>query len=45
LTARGGPQLIRVDIEGVRELTLEVLFGEGGDVQDVVDWVDARLVK
>ena len=45
LTARRGPRSIAVAVEGVRELTLEVQFGENGDVQDVVDWVDARLVK
>ncbi|HWG46318.1 MAG TPA: NPCBM/NEW2 domain-containing protein [Gemmataceae bacterium] len=45
LTARSGPLPISVKVEGVRELTLEVQFGDYGDVQDVVDWTDARLVK
>jgi hypothetical protein len=45
LTAQSGPRAIAVPIEGARELTLEVQFGDNGDVQDVVDWVDARLVK
>ncbi len=45
LTARSGPLAISVPVEGVRELSLEVQFGALGDVQDVVDWVDARLVK
>jgi hypothetical protein len=45
LTAQTGPLPIDVSVEGVRELTLVVQFGQGGDVQDVVDWVDARLVK
>ena len=45
LTARSGPRSIGVAVEGVRQLTLEVQFGDNGDVQDVVDWVDARLVK
>jgi hypothetical protein len=45
LTLRDGPVPIAVKIEGVRELTLEVDFGAGADVQDVVNWVDARLVK
>jgi hypothetical protein len=45
LTAQTGPLPIDVSVEGVRELTLVVQFGRGGDVQDVVDWVDARLVR
>jgi hypothetical protein len=36
---------VRVDVKGARELTLVVDFGEGGDVGDHVNWVDARLVK
>ena len=45
LTARDDPLPINVSVAGVRELTLVVEFGQGGDVQDVVDWVDARLVR
>jgi hypothetical protein len=40
-----GPLPIDVSVEGVRELTLEVDFGRDADVEDVVNWVDARLVK
>ncbi len=45
LTARDGAVPVRADIQGARELTLAVEFGRGGDVQDHVDWVDARLIK
>jgi hypothetical protein len=45
LTLRSGPLALSVPVEGVRELTLVVEFGKGGNVQDVVDWADARLVR
>jgi hypothetical protein len=45
LTGRSKPLAVRVSVAGARELTLEVLFGRHGDVQDHVDWVDARLIK
>lgn len=39
------PRPIRVDVKGARTLTLIVRFGLRGDVQDHVDWADARLIK
>jgi hypothetical protein len=45
LTRRDGALPIDLSLEGVRELVLEVDFGRGGDVQDVVNWVEARLIK
>jgi hypothetical protein len=39
------PSSIRLSVTGARELTLVVGFGVHGDVQDHVDWVDARLIK
>ena len=45
VTSRDGAVPIRLSMEGVRELTLEVDFGRNGDVRDAVNWVDARLVK
>jgi hypothetical protein len=44
-TSRDGAIPIHLSMEGVHELTLEVDFGRNGDVRDVVNWVDARLVK
>jgi hypothetical protein len=44
-TARDGALTVRVDVKGAKQLTLAVEFGEQGDVQDDVDWVNARLVK
>jgi hypothetical protein len=45
LTAQTGPQPVRVDLKGAKQLTLVVEFGQRGDVGDHVDWADARLVK
>lgn len=45
LTSQDGAVPVSLSLKGVRELTLEVDFGRDGDVRDVVDWVDARLVK
>jgi hypothetical protein len=45
LSTASGPHSLRVDITGVKELTLVVEFGPGGDIRDHVDWADARLIK
>jgi hypothetical protein len=45
LTAQTGPQPVRVDLAGAKQLTLVVEFGQRGDVGDHIDWVDARLVR
>ena len=44
---RGGmpPQAISIDLSGATQLDLVVDFGEGGDVMDHADWLNARLVK
>ena len=36
---------IRLDIAGAKEMTLIVDYGPGGDVQDDVNWADAKLVE
>lgn len=45
LTAAVGAKAIRVDVTKAKELTLVVDFGPGGDVQDDVNWANARLVE
>src|SRR5262249_23379340 len=45
LTHRNGPMSVRVAVSGAKQLTLVVDFGERGDVQADVNWVDARLIK
>ncbi len=36
---------IRLDVTGAKELTLIVEYGGGGDVQDDVNWAEAKLVE
>jgi beta-galactosidase len=45
LSGREKPFPIRIRIAGARQLALGVLFGQHGDVQDHVDWADARLIR
>ncbi len=45
VTSQDGAVPVSLKVEGVHELTLEVDFGREGDVRDVVNWADARLVK
>jgi hypothetical protein len=45
LTAASSPQTIAVDVTGAKELMLVVDYGPGGDVQDDVNWGDARLIE
>lgn len=36
---------LRLDVTGVKELTLAIDFGRSGDVQADVNWADARVVE
>jgi hypothetical protein len=45
LTRGSSPRPVSVDVTGAKELTLVVDFGPAGDVQDDVNWADARLVE
>jgi NPCBM/NEW2 domain len=45
LDGRDPPKRVNVSVAGARELTLVVGFGLRGDVQDHVDWVEARLIR
>lgn len=45
LTKRDAPQFVNVELAGAKLLILVAEFGEGGDVQDSADWVEARLVR
>ncbi|MFO0850800.1 MAG: NPCBM/NEW2 domain-containing protein [Gemmataceae bacterium] len=45
LTAAGSPKSVVVDVSKAKQLTLVVDFGPAGDVQDDVNWGDARLIE
>ncbi len=45
LTGRGAPVQVRLDVRGVRTMTLIVEAGSFGDVQAEVNWAQARLIK
>lgn len=45
LTLQNGPWQLNLDLHGGKMLTLKVLWGEGGNVGDYVNWGDARLIR
>jgi hypothetical protein len=45
LTRAGGPMEVRVDVEGAKVLTLEVEPAGEANVQGVVNWANARLIR
>lgn len=45
LSKRDAPEFMNVELAGAKSLILVAEFGEGGDVQDSADWIEARLVR
>jgi len=45
MTARDAPRAVDVDLSGARLLILITEFGERGDVRDLADWVEARIIR
>lgn len=45
ITGKAAPQLIKLSVEGVKELKLVVDFGKNLDTMDRAAWADAVLVK
>ena len=45
LTTRDAPKTIDLDVQGAKVLILVTDFGDRGDVRDLADWVDARLIR
>ncbi len=39
------PQQLSLDLTGVRRLTIEVDFGEGGDAGDHLNLCDVRIIQ
>jgi hypothetical protein len=45
LTDRDAPRSIDVDLAGGKYLILATEFGERGNVRDLADWVEARIIR
>ena len=45
IRATDDPQMIKVEIKGIQEVTLDVFPGEKFDLADHADWADARFIK
>ena len=45
LTTSDAPKTIDLDVQGAKVLILVTDFGDRGDVRDLADWVDARLIR
>ncbi len=45
LSARDAPRGIDIDLGNARLLILVTEFGERGDVRDLADWVEARIIR
>ncbi|ADV64094.1 Glycosyl hydrolase family 98 putative carbohydrate binding module [Isosphaera pallida ATCC 43644] len=45
LALRDPPQPVRVDLAGKRLLVLIADFGDRGDVNDLANWIDARIIR
>jgi hypothetical protein len=45
MSARDEPKAVDVDLTDAKLLILITEFGERGDVQDLADWVEARIIR
>jgi hypothetical protein len=45
LTDHDPPQKIDLDLTGAKNMILDTAFGDRGDVRDLADWVEARIVR
>jgi hypothetical protein len=45
MTARDTPRTVDVDLSQAKVLILATEFGDRGDVRDLADWVEARIIR
>ncbi|MGZ3334912.1 MAG: NPCBM/NEW2 domain-containing protein [Isosphaeraceae bacterium] len=45
MSSRDAPFAIDIDISEAKLLILITEFGERGDVRDLADWVEARIIR
>jgi hypothetical protein len=45
LTENDAPRAVDVDLKGAKHLILITEYGDRGDVRDLADWVEARIIR
>ena len=45
MSVRDSPRSIDIDVAGAKSIILATEFGERGEVRDLADWVEARLIR
>jgi hypothetical protein len=45
MSVRDTPKRIDIDLAGAKVLILATEFGERGDVRDLADWIEARIIR
>jgi hypothetical protein len=45
MTHHDAPKAVDVDLAGAKLLILTTEFGDRGDVRDLADWVEARIIR
>ena len=45
MSVRDTPKSIDIDVAGANSLILVTEFGERGEIRDIADWVEARLIR
>jgi NPCBM/NEW2 domain len=45
MTDHDPPQTIDLDLKGAKNMILDTAFGDRGDVRDLADWIEARIIR